>query len=62
MSLIQKTDVYRSRNEKAEPKRRDNSVILALLCVALGLAVAGAIFTPVSIGSGMNSETWLVGP
>jgi hypothetical protein len=62
MSLIQKTDVYRSSNEKVERKRRDYSVILALLCVALGLAVASAIFTPVSIGSGINSETWLVGP
>jgi CBS domain-containing protein len=49
--LIQKTDVYRSLSEKAERRRRDYSVILLLLCVALGLAVASAIFTPVSIGA-----------
>jgi hypothetical protein len=51
MSLIQITDVYRSQSEKAQPKRRDHSVILAFLCVALGVAVAGAIFTPASIRS-----------
>lgn len=62
MSLIQITDVYRSQSEKAQPERRDHSVILAFLCVALGVAVAGAIFTPASIGRGINGETWLVGP
>lgn len=62
MSLLHKTDVYRSRHENVSRKRRDYGLVLALLCVALALAVAGAIFTPVNIGSGTNSEISLVGP
>jgi hypothetical protein len=62
MSLLHKTDVYQGPNEKADRKHPGHSVVLALLCVALAIAVAGAFFTPVPIGSGISSETSLVGP
>jgi hypothetical protein len=62
MSSIDKTDAYRSSTQKSGGKRGDHGVILLLLCFALALAVAGAIFTPVTIGSGINNENLLVGP
>jgi len=62
MSLFHKTDVYQGPNGTADRKRRDNSFVLALLCVALTLAVASVVFTPAGIGSGINGETSLVGP
>jgi hypothetical protein len=62
MASIDKTDVYQSSNEKSGRKRGDHGVILLFLCLALALAVAGAIFTPVTIGSGINNENLLVGP
>jgi hypothetical protein len=48
--------------EKADRKHHQYGLILALVCTALALVVAGAILTPTPIGSGINSETWFAGP
>ena len=47
----------------ADRKHPEYGVILALVCLALGLVVASVMFTPEAVGSGMNSdESWFVGP
>jgi hypothetical protein len=57
MSLLYHT------HEKADLKHRDHGLVLALVCLALGLVVAGLlIFTPEAVSAGMNSESWFVGP
>ena len=40
MSLLHKTDVYRSRHENVSRKRRDYGLVLALLCVQRQLSAA----------------------
>ena len=62
MSLLHKTDVYQSRNEGADRKHPEYGFVLVLVCMALALVVASAIFTPASVGSGISVETSLVGP
>jgi len=47
MSLAHKTDVYEKRLV-ADRKHPEYGFILALVCLALGLVVASAIFTPAS--------------
>ena len=57
MSLLYHT------SEKADLKRPDYGFILTLVCMALALVVASAIFTPAPVGSGINfSEITSVGP
>ena len=61
MSLLTDT------REKADLKHRGYGFILAgfilaLVCLALGLVVASAIFAPMPVGAGINSESWFVGP
>ena len=58
MSLLQKTDVYQGREEKALRKYPDYGFVLALNCVALALVVASVMFTPAPVGG----EIPLVGP
>jgi hypothetical protein len=49
--------------QDAERKHSDYGFILALVCLALGLVVASAMFTPQAVGSEMNTgESWFVGP
>ena len=48
--------------ERADLKQRDYSFILALICLALALLIASAIFMPAAIGSGITSELTTVGP
>ena len=43
-------------------KHPEYGFILALVCLALGLVVASAIFAPAAVSAGMNSESWFVGP
>jgi len=50
MSLLYHTD------QKTDLQDRDYGLILALVCLALALAVASAIFKPASVGSGIISE------
>jgi hypothetical protein len=60
MSLLLKTDVYQTRNEKADGKHPEYSFVLVLVCMALALIVASAIFTPAPVGTGI--EITSVGP
>ena len=46
----------------ADRKHPEYGFILALVCLALGLVVASAIFAPAAVSAGMNSESWFVGP
>jgi hypothetical protein len=56
MSLLYHT------HEKADLKHRDYGFILALVCMVLALVVASVIFKPAPVGSGINDQTWFVGP
>jgi len=57
MSLLDKTDVFQTRNERAV----EDGLVLVLICTALTLFVASAIFSPAPVGSGISDESWLVG-
>ncbi len=61
MSLLHKTDVYQSQNERAD-RKPEYGFVLALICAALALVVVSAIFAPARIGSGISSDIVLVGP
>lgn len=43
MSLLQRTDVYRTRNEKVDHENFAYGLILALIVLALALVIAGAL-------------------
>ena len=60
MSLLHKTNVYQSRNEGADRKHPEYGFVLVLVCMALALIVASAIFTPAPVGTGI--EITSVGP
>jgi len=62
MSLLHQTDVYQGSNEKADRKHSVYGFVLALICVALALVLASAMFTPAAIGSGIGDEILFVGP
>lgn len=62
MSLSHETDIYETPTKRTDRKHREYSFVLTLICLALALVVAGVIFTPVTIGSGISNETSLVGP
>jgi hypothetical protein len=49
-------------SEKAELKHPDHGFILAVICMALAVVVASAIFTPALVGNGITSEITSVGP
>ncbi len=50
MSLLQKTDVYQGREEKAARKHPEYGFILALVCVVLALVMANVMFTQAFVG------------
>ena len=57
MSLLYHT------SEKVDLQWPDYGFILTLVCMALAVVVASAIFTPAPVGSGINfSEITSVGP
>jgi hypothetical protein len=64
MSLFHRTDVYQTANERADRKHPDYGfvLVLVLVCWALTLLVASAIFTPAPVGGGISDEISLVGP
>jgi len=66
MALAHKTDVYQSPEgypgEKAVRKPSGYGFLLALVCAALAIVIAGAIVRPLPVGSGIGSEVWYVGP
>ena len=57
MSLLDKTDVFQTRNERAV----EDGFFLVLVCTALTLSVASAVFSPAPVGSGISDEIWLIG-
>jgi hypothetical protein len=59
MSSIQ---LYETTKQRADRKRGDYGFILALVCVALALVVASAIFAPLPVGSEISNQMSLVGP
>jgi hypothetical protein len=54
--------LYETTKRRANLKHRDYGFILALICVALALVVASAIFKPMPVGSEISNQTLLVGP
>jgi hypothetical protein len=64
MSIIQATDVHQGQAKKTDRKNKKNEFgfIILLACVALGLVVMAAVFTPVSVASGTSDDTVDVGP
>jgi hypothetical protein len=59
MSSLHLSDTTKS---KGDLKHHDYGFVLVLICMALALVVASAIFAPVPIGTGINDQTWFVGP
>ena len=51
-----------TKKSRAALKHRDYGFVLALICMALALVVASAIFTPAPVGTGINDQIWFVGP
>ena len=62
MSLRYDTDIDPNVKETAVHKHPEYGFVLALLCTALALVVACAIFSPAPIGSGVSDNTSIVGP
>ena len=62
MTLLHRTDVYQDLGEKAARKHHEYGFVLVLVCMALTLVVASAIFTPAPVGGGISDEISLVGP
>jgi hypothetical protein len=62
MSLARKTVIHEKPIQDADHKRPEFGIVLGLVCIALALVLASAIFTPVSVGNGIGSEISLVGP
>jgi hypothetical protein len=62
MSLLRNTDVYQGTTNEADRKHPDYGFVLALVCMALALVIASAIFTPAPVGSGIRDDTSIVGP
>jgi hypothetical protein len=59
MSSVQ---LYETAKQRADRKHGDYGFILALVCMALALVLASAIFAPVPIGSEISNQMLLVGP
>jgi hypothetical protein len=55
--------LHDTTKHSADLKHHDYGFVLALICLALALVVASALFTPAPVGSGINfSEITSVGP
>ena len=55
-------NLYDTTKSKAALKHHDYGFVLALICLALALVIASAIFTPAPVGTGINDQIWFVGP
>jgi hypothetical protein len=62
MSLAYRADQRTDLKQRQYGFIRDYDFILALVCMALALVVASAIFTPATVGTGINDQIWFVGP
>jgi len=56
------SSLYDTTKSRAALKHHDYGFVLALICMALALVVASAIFTPAPVGTGINDQIWFVGP
>ena len=54
MTLSHQTDVYETPKSQSDRKRPKYSFVLVLVCMALSLVVASAIFTPAPFGTGIE--------
>jgi hypothetical protein len=54
--------LYETTKQRADHKQGDFSFILTLVCMALALVVASAIFKPAPVGTGVNDQIWFVSP
>jgi hypothetical protein len=70
MSLLDKGDVYEGRGGSTKRKSRfgigdgkpEVSFILALICTALAVTVAAALFTPSPVARQASTDVAFVGP
>jgi hypothetical protein len=62
MSLSHSIGVFERLKEDADRNHHGYGFVLTLVCAVLALVLASAIFTPVSIGSGIDNATSLIGP
>ena len=69
MSLLRKDDVYEGRNANSDGTKLavtngkpDLGFILVLICAALAITVATALFAPAPGASQIASDTLIVGP
>ncbi len=54
--------LYDTTKHRAGLKHRDYGFVLALVCLALAVVVANALFTPAPVGTGINDQIWFAGP
>jgi hypothetical protein len=62
MSFVHNTGIYQGPKETADRKHPEYGFVLVLVCMALTLVVASAIFTPTPVAGGISDEISLVGP
>jgi hypothetical protein len=62
MSFVHNTDVYQGTNSEADHMHAEYGFVFVLICMALALVVASAIFTPPPVGSGIRDDMLIVGP
>ena len=59
MSSVQ---LYETTKRKADLKHHDYGFVLVLVCMALALMAASAIFAPLPVGGEISNQMSLVGP
>ena len=62
MSLSRTTLPQRTQARQFNREKMDYGIVLALVCLALAVILACALFTPVSLGNDGDHEVWLIGP
>jgi hypothetical protein len=60
--IMSSLHLYDTTKSRAALKHHDYGFVLALICLALALVVASAIFTPAPAGTGIDDQIWFVGP
>ena len=60
--IMSSLHLYDTTKSSAALKHHDYGFVLALICLALALVIASAIFTPAPVGTGINDQIWFVGP
>ena len=60
--IMSSLHLYDTTKSRAALRHNDYGFVVALICLALALVVASAIFTPAPVGTGINDQIWFVGP